>query len=297
MPSARTFFSDRPVAYHPILAKVVGSVTAALFLSQLAYWSDKGFDKDGWIYKTEAEMEDETGLSRKEQETARKALVWCGVLKEERRGIPARMWYLIDWDALTALLDEYEKAKSESGTNKLPKVRKQVVRNGQTGCAKRTNSTEITTESTHSSQPPPACDGFPKATANADVEGEKTASDLWAEMESATATLGEVTPENAAMGKLRAIVPYAKIGKELRAQVRTLAEADEGLLGLERGLDEFRRVNKEKPYPYVDANLLVGFWRGALNTAHASKEVDMQLPPGVEWAKGKQVFVPQGAAF
>lgn len=146
--NAKTFFSDRPIAYHPILAKVIGSVTAALFLSQIAYWSDKGFDKDGWIYKTESEMEEETGLSRKEQETARKALVWSGILKEERRGIPARMWYLLDWDALTVLLDEYERTKKENPPDKSPKTRKQVVQNVQTGCAEQTYSTEITTETT-----------------------------------------------------------------------------------------------------------------------------------------------------
>ena len=33
---------DRPVAYHPMLAKRLGSVKAALFLSQLLYWHGKG---------------------------------------------------------------------------------------------------------------------------------------------------------------------------------------------------------------------------------------------------------------
>ena len=57
---------DRPVAYHPALVKVAGSVTAALFLSQLLYWHGKGSDPE-WIYKTQADMEEETGLSRREE--------------------------------------------------------------------------------------------------------------------------------------------------------------------------------------------------------------------------------------
>lgn len=104
--NAKTFFSDRPIAYHPILAKVCKSATAALFLSQIAYWSDKGADPDGWIWKTQEEMEDETGLTRSEQETARRDLKRLGLLKEERRGVPARMWYLVDWDVLTNLIAE-----------------------------------------------------------------------------------------------------------------------------------------------------------------------------------------------
>lgn len=134
MPSAKTFFTDRPIAYHPILAKVCGSVTAALFLSQLAYWSDKGASRDGWIWKTREEMEDETGLSRSEQETARKKLIALGILQEERRGVPARMWYLINWDVLTNLIDQFEQSRLQD-SRKLD-------------CEKPANYSEITTETT-----------------------------------------------------------------------------------------------------------------------------------------------------
>lgn len=132
--NAKTFFSDRPIAYHPIVAKICGSVTAALFLSQIAYWNDKGFDPDGWIYKTQEQMQDETGMSRSEQETARRILREKGILKEERRGIPARLWYLIDWDVLTNLMDEYAQTRLQESRN-------------QEG-AKPAISTEITTKNT-----------------------------------------------------------------------------------------------------------------------------------------------------
>lgn len=132
--NAKTFFSDRPIAYHPILAKVCGSVTAALFLSQLAYWNDKGNSNDGWIWKTQAEMEDETGLTRSEQETARRILKEKGILQEDRRGVPARMWYLIDWDVLTNLIDEYEQSRLRESSN--------------LDCDKPANYSEITTKTT-----------------------------------------------------------------------------------------------------------------------------------------------------
>lgn len=43
--------------------KYTGSFEAALFLSQLLWWSDKGSREDGFIFKTYAEWEEETTLS------------------------------------------------------------------------------------------------------------------------------------------------------------------------------------------------------------------------------------------
>ena len=42
---------DRPIAYHPKLAQVLGGVKEALFVSQLLYWHGKGAHKNGWIWK------------------------------------------------------------------------------------------------------------------------------------------------------------------------------------------------------------------------------------------------------
>jgi hypothetical protein len=126
--NAKTFFTDRPIAYHPILAKVFGSVTAALFLSQIGYWSDKGADPSGWIWKTESEMTEETGLSRSEQQTARELLVWTGVLHEKRKGVPARMWFKIDWDMLDIAMVEYENERVAQQVAEIPQP---VVENQQ----------------------------------------------------------------------------------------------------------------------------------------------------------------------
>ena len=90
----------RPVAYYPKLRQITGSVTATLFLCQLAYWHGKGKRTDGWIWKTKAEMQKETGLSRREQDTARKALKKRGFIEESKRGIPARLHYRLKLDAI-----------------------------------------------------------------------------------------------------------------------------------------------------------------------------------------------------
>jgi len=84
--------------------KVTGSVGAALFLSQMLYWAPRGKDPDGWIYKTVKEWTGETGLSRDEQQTARKRLVRLSVMEEQRRGIPYRLYYRIDLKKLADLI-------------------------------------------------------------------------------------------------------------------------------------------------------------------------------------------------
>jgi hypothetical protein len=105
---------DRPVAYHADLAKAVDSVTAGLFLSQMLYWTGKGSAPGGWIYKTQAELYSETGMGRREQETARKVLKKVKVLYEERRGIPALLYYKVDLDELAKVLKEYYEHSNDS---------------------------------------------------------------------------------------------------------------------------------------------------------------------------------------
>ena len=65
--------------------------SAGLLLSQLVYWSDKGHDPDGWIYKTKDKIIEEFGLdSRYEVDKARHRLEDRGVLEMERR--PRHGW-------------------------------------------------------------------------------------------------------------------------------------------------------------------------------------------------------------
>lgn len=87
-----TFFREigHPIAYYHKLNNITGSATATLFISQFLYWEGKQRDPDGWIYKTQAEIEEETGLNRREQEAARKQLKAAGLLQERLKGLPAR---------------------------------------------------------------------------------------------------------------------------------------------------------------------------------------------------------------
>jgi len=86
---------DRPIAYHRVFVELTGSVLAAVMLSQALYWQRRTNGKNEF-WKTMDEWEEETGLSRREQETARRALRKHGFWKEERKGVPAKLYFSVD---------------------------------------------------------------------------------------------------------------------------------------------------------------------------------------------------------
>lgn len=96
-----------PIAYYAAFAKVLGGVEAGIFASQFFYWYGKGHDPEGWVYKTQVDIEDETGLSRRNQETARKKLRKLGVLEERYAGMPAKLYYRLNLDVLFPLMNEW----------------------------------------------------------------------------------------------------------------------------------------------------------------------------------------------
>lgn len=125
-----------PIAYHRVFAFWVG-VCGAVFLSQAIYWSKRTRDKDGWFYKTREEWTAETGLTRDEQETARKRCIRAGLLKEKRSGQPARMYYKVILDPILTLSSWGESTQLDGG--KAP---------NKNGALHPTIYTEITTEIT-----------------------------------------------------------------------------------------------------------------------------------------------------
>lgn len=127
---------DRPIAFHRCLVKPCGSVNAALMLSQAIYWSLRTSNPDGWFYKTQEQWEEETGLTRREQESARILLRSRGLMDEERRSVPAKMYFRVDLDLVQTRL-------AESAILDCPKP---PIKNG--GNRQSLNLTETTTENT-----------------------------------------------------------------------------------------------------------------------------------------------------
>jgi hypothetical protein len=106
---------ESPIAFHRIFVKIGGSVTAGLLLSQAYYWSKNKTAKQrgGWFYKSQSDWEEETGLTRREQETARGHLRDKKLLEEKIGALPGRsqngdgrvLWFRINIEALKQALD------------------------------------------------------------------------------------------------------------------------------------------------------------------------------------------------
>jgi hypothetical protein len=90
----------RPVTYYASLNPITGGVLPTLFACQLLFWTGKDDDLEGWIYKTQEEWTGEIGLSRWEQESARRELRKRGLLEERYKGLPRRLEYRLKIDAI-----------------------------------------------------------------------------------------------------------------------------------------------------------------------------------------------------
>ena len=90
----------RPMAYYPKLRKVTGSTTATIMLCNLIYWRGKESGPDGWLYKTAEEIEDETGLSYREQQSARKQLVKQELVEERYQRLDHKMYFRVNLQVL-----------------------------------------------------------------------------------------------------------------------------------------------------------------------------------------------------
>jgi hypothetical protein len=114
-------YFEKPVVLYPQLAKALGGMEEAIFFQQLYYWADKGSDKE-WIYKTKTEWEEETTLTRRQQDRIRKKLENMGVIEtqlKKAKGVPT-IHYRIDFGIVQKVLMEKHKRDysiSTKGTN------------------------------------------------------------------------------------------------------------------------------------------------------------------------------------
>lgn len=107
---------ETTIAYRPEYRAIAGSAAAAVFLAQAIYWTKNKAAKarDGWFFKTADQWTTETGLTRTEQETARKNLIASGLLSTTRKHteVPGakycrgRVWFRLNIDKLAAELEQ-----------------------------------------------------------------------------------------------------------------------------------------------------------------------------------------------
>jgi hypothetical protein len=105
---------NRIVGYSPDLARIVGGATTGLFLSQLLFLSDKGHNPEGWVYKSEAEMGQETGLTKREQQTARRKLLSLGVIAIMRGGWKNTYHFKVLWERLYQVIAGFQRPQNDA---------------------------------------------------------------------------------------------------------------------------------------------------------------------------------------
>ncbi|MFB2833928.1 hypothetical protein [Floridanema evergladense] len=114
----------KTTVYYPKLTKVTGSVTSCVFFCQLLQWRSQLSNPYDWVRISVAEIEQETGLNRKEQELARRELIERSLLKErlvDRQSNALEFWLNVEAfeEKLNELLHELKNnyVDNNSGEN------------------------------------------------------------------------------------------------------------------------------------------------------------------------------------
>lgn len=104
------------IQFHPALGKSLGH-KAAIFLGLALYWTRHGAQhhphRQGWFFMSAREWTESTGLSGREQVTARSTLLLAGLLEEALAGKPPVMHFRVRLSALAGML-------GVGGTGELP---------------------------------------------------------------------------------------------------------------------------------------------------------------------------------
>ncbi len=108
----------RPIAFNADLARALGSVKAGLLLSQLLYWHKKGKNHE-WFYKTIEELEEETALSRAEQDAAIKICKKFKVLETKLKQIPAKRHFKLNIEKIIQLIESRLQKTSKQSCRRL----------------------------------------------------------------------------------------------------------------------------------------------------------------------------------
>lgn len=140
--------NERPIAFNKHYVELGCGITGALMLSQLVYWTKKTKDQNGWVYKTNIEWTEETGLTRSEQNTARKNLRELGFISEVKKGVPCKVYFRVEYNKLYEALIKLAQKRQTSCTDHANQLHESEQLNAQIPTTITESTTENTTEST-----------------------------------------------------------------------------------------------------------------------------------------------------
>jgi len=123
---------EQPIHFHPWCAKLTGSAVAGLFLSYAlrrtqrlldpmyfgdeetdAGWAQPVASDNAWFFASVEEVTQETGMSKFEQQTAKRVLRNLTVLEERLSGLPARKEYRVNTPLMMGLLQTFIQHRQE----------------------------------------------------------------------------------------------------------------------------------------------------------------------------------------
>lgn len=141
------------------LVRMLGDYTAAAFVSQVTYWSDRTNDPDGWFWKTHDQWFEELHLTS--DQVRRCVRTADGLVEVKRAGVPAKNYYRINRAALIGrlqdLADETIVSTSRNGeTQHLEMDKPNGLSSGNPTASRTadpTSSTKTTTKTTPKKKP------------------------------------------------------------------------------------------------------------------------------------------------
>lgn len=112
------------IGVNRFLAHAIGAAEAAIYsalLAKSAYYDERGLIPDGWFFSTVADLEESTSYTEKQQRRAIEKLIKSGLIRSERRGMPAKRYFKIgSADALEKAIALGEQIVAEKfGADKL----------------------------------------------------------------------------------------------------------------------------------------------------------------------------------
>lgn len=102
---------DKPIAYHRIFTTICDDLNAGIMLSQLWYWrsSKTAQQRKGWFYKTIADWNIETALTRRQIDRARIILKKKKFIEEKLKGMPPKLHYRVDFHSVIIAIQQASK--------------------------------------------------------------------------------------------------------------------------------------------------------------------------------------------
>lgn len=106
--------SDGFITTAKCLIKTIGFIDAGIlsnYMDKSIYFQGKEPKNKGWFYLTLESQSDELGIPKKRLIRAKNFFIYAGVLKVQRKGIPSKEWFLLDFEAISDLITDVEKTK------------------------------------------------------------------------------------------------------------------------------------------------------------------------------------------